>query len=105
LQEIFQTIVVYQDIHLKGISVRITAVALGAKIIENSFLSLVELGGPDSSFSLEPEEFKIWLMKCVMLAEKSSWEVRYDLTKQLLKVGNFSRSLFIVKCLKERQKS
>lgn len=39
-----------------------TSVALGAKIIEKHFILDRSLGGPDSSFSMEPQEFKKWWM-------------------------------------------
>lgn len=45
--------------HTMGYIVPMTAVALGARIIEKHFILDRNLGGADSSFSMEPEEFKL----------------------------------------------
>src|SRR4030065_149552 len=44
--------------HTLGTTVPVAAAAVGAKIIEKHFILDRKLGGPDSSFSLEPHEFK-----------------------------------------------
>lgn len=45
--------------HTMGYVVPMTAVALGASIVEKHFILDRELGGADSSFSMMPDEFKL----------------------------------------------
>jgi pseudaminic acid synthase len=98
LADTFNTVVGLSD-HTLGISVPIAAVALGAKIIEKHFILDRKLGGPDSAFSLEPEEFKS-MVKAVREVEKVLGEVSYELTEKIKKSREFSRSLFVVKDMK-----
>lgn len=93
--ERFGTVVGLSD-HTLGISVPIAAVALGAKIIEKHFILDRKLGGPDSAFSLEPEEFRT-MVKSVRESEKALGNVSYELTEKIKKSREFSRSLFVVK--------
>lgn len=98
LVEKFKTVIGLSD-HTLGISVPIAAVALGARIIEKHFILTRALGGPDATFSLEPEEFKA-MAKAVREAEQALGEVNYDLTDKMKKSREFSRSLFVVKDMK-----
>jgi pseudaminic acid synthase len=43
--------------HTMGATVPVVAVTLGAKVIEKHFIFSRDLGGPDSSFSMEPSDF------------------------------------------------
>ena len=95
LADTFKTVVGLSD-HTLGISVPIAAVALGAKIIEKHFILDRKLGGPDSAFSLEPEDFKS-MVKAIREVEKALGKVSYDLTEKAKKSRVFSRSLFVVK--------
>lgn len=99
LRETFKTVVGLSD-HTLGISVPIAAVALGAKIIEKHFILDRSLGGPDASFSLEPEEFKT-MVEAVREVEKALGEISYELTDKMKKSREFSRSLFVVENMKE----
>lgn len=95
----FKYIVGLSD-HTLGISVPITAVAMGAKIIEKHFILDKKLGGPDAAFSVEPEEFK-QMVKSVREVEKALGEVSYKLTEGMKKSREHSRSLFVVKDIKK----
>ena len=99
LQKRFKTVIGLSD-HTLGISVPIASVSLGAKIIEKHFILDRKLGGPDASFSLEPDEFKL-MVKAVRETEKALGEVTYKLTKKAKKSREFSRSLFAVEDIKK----
>ncbi len=86
--------------HTLGVTVPIVSVALGAKVIEKHFILDRSIGGPDASFSLDKQEFKL-LVDSVRDAEKSLGTVNYELTEKKLKSREFSRSLFVVKDMKE----
>lgn len=86
--------------HTTGISVPITATALGAKIIEKHFILDRTIGGPDAAFSLEPQEFKQMVTE-VRNAEKALGRVTYQLTDKIKNSRMFSRSLFAVKDIKK----
>ncbi len=98
MTETFKTIVGLSD-HTLGISAPIAAVALGAKIIEKHCILDRKLGGPDSVFSLEPEEFKA-MVKAVREVEKALGVISYELTEKVKKSREFARSLFVVKDIK-----
>lgn len=85
--------------HTMGITVPVAATVLGAKIIEKHFILDRSIGGPDSSFSLNKEEFSE-MTAAVREAEKVVGEVNYALTPSQLKNRDFSRSLFVVRDVK-----
>ncbi|MBC7475493.1 MAG: pseudaminic acid synthase, partial [Candidatus Sericytochromatia bacterium] len=95
----FNTIVGLSD-HTLGISVPIASIALGAKVIEKHFILDRSLGGPDSTFSLEPIEFKN-MVNSVREIEKALGQVNYELSEKMQKSREFSRSLFVVKNIEE----
>jgi pseudaminic acid synthase len=99
LAETFGVIAGLSD-HTLGITVPIAAVALGAKIIEKHFTLSRADGGPDSAFSLEPDELKA-MVNAIRETEKALGAVSYELTDKMKKSREFSRSLFIVKDIKE----
>jgi pseudaminic acid synthase len=81
--------------HTHGIATAVAAVALGACVIEKHFtLSRAETG-PDSAFSLEPQEFKE-MVNAVRITEKAIGKVCYELTQPEVASKNFRRSLFAV---------
>jgi pseudaminic acid synthase len=82
--------------HTLGISVPVAAVAIGASIIEKHLTLSRAEPGPDSAFSLEPEEFKA-MVEAVRVAEKALGRVSYELTEHERASRTFRRSLFIVK--------
>ena len=86
--------------HTLGITAPVVATCLGAKVIEKHFILDRSIGGPDASFSLDEQEF-MQMVQAVRAAEKSLGEVNYQLTKKQQKGRDFSRSLYVVKDLKQ----
>lgn len=86
--------------HTLGITVPVISVALGAKVIEKHFILDKTVGGPDSSFSLEPLEFKS-MVDAVRDAEKALGKVDYTMTENKKYSRLLGRSLFVVKDMKE----
>jgi N-acetylneuraminate synthase len=85
--------------HSLGIAVPVAAVALGACIIEKHFTLSRAEPGPDSAFSLEPQEFKA-MVDAVRCAEKALGNVHYGLSGADAKSRVFRRSLFVVRPVK-----
>ncbi len=85
--------------HTLGIAVPIAAVSLGACIVEKHFTLSRAAGGPDSAFSLEPEEFKN-MVQSIRVAEQALGRVHYGLSAGESKSRAFRRSLFVVKDMK-----
>lgn len=85
--------------HSMGIEVPLAAVALGAKVIEKHFILDRSIGGPDSSFSLEPQDFAA-MAAAVRNVEKAIGTVNYEVAGSKLKNRQFSRSLYVVKDIK-----
>lgn len=86
--------------HTMSNSVAIASVALGARIIEKHFILDRSIGGPDSSFSMNKEEFAD-MVKSIREVEKALGSISYTLSEGALKNRKFSRSLFVVKDLKK----
>ncbi|MFN3870843.1 MAG: pseudaminic acid synthase [Aquificaceae bacterium] len=85
--------------HTLGISIPIAAVALGAVLVEKHFILDRSLGGPDSAFSLEPQEFKN-MVEAIKEVEKALGTITYELTEKQKEMRRFSRSLFVVEDMK-----
>jgi N-acetylneuraminate synthase len=102
LSEAFQVPVGLSD-HTLGIAVPVAAVAFGACIVEKHFTLSRSIPGPDSTFSLEPEEFKA-MVEAVRTAEKAIGSIHYGLSEQESKSRVFRRSLFVVKEMKAGEK-
>jgi len=85
--------------HTMGISVPVAAVALGACIIEKHLTLSRATPGPDSGFSLEPQEFKA-MVEAVRTAEKALGAVHYGLSGKEESSRVFRRSLFVVQDVK-----
>ena len=99
LAEAFDVVAGLSD-HTLGISVPIAAVALGARIIEKHFTLSRDLPGPDTAFSLEPQEFR-QMVDSVRTVEKALGSVYYGLNEKEAKNRIFRRSLFVVEDVKE----
>lgn len=81
--------------HTMGIAVPVAAVALGARIIEKHFCKSRSEQGPDSAFSLEPDEFSA-MVAAVRIAEQAVGKARYERTPGEAAGLAFRRSLFFV---------
>jgi pseudaminic acid synthase len=86
--------------HTMGIAVPVAAVALGACIIEKHLTLSRSVPGPDSAFSLEPQEFKA-MVEAVRIAEKALGDVHYGLSAKEQASRAFRRSLFVVADVEE----
>jgi N-acetylneuraminate synthase len=86
--------------HTLGISVPVAAVALGACIVEKHFTLSRQMPGPDSAFSLEPQEFKAMVV-AIRETEKALGRVCYEVSEHEKVSRVFRRSLFIVKDIKK----
>jgi pseudaminic acid synthase len=89
--------------HTLGITVPVVSVALGAKVIEKHFILDKSIGGPDASFSLEPNEFK-QMVDSVRDAEKAVGKVDYSMNEKKKNSRLLGRSLFVVKDIKAGEK-
>lgn len=99
MKDTFNTVVGLSD-HTLGHTVALGAVALGAKIVEKHFTLNREDGGPDAKFSMEPDEFKEMVTNIRDL-EKALGQVTYELTDKQRNSREHSRSLFVVKDVKQ----
>jgi pseudaminic acid synthase len=82
--------------HTMGATVPIVATTFGAKIIEKHFILDRSIGGPDSSFSMNEQEFKS-MVDAIREAESAVGKIDYRLTEKQRKGRDFSRSLYVVK--------
>lgn len=85
--------------HTLGITAPVISIALGVKVIEKHFILDKSIGGPDSSFSLEPLEFK-QMVEAVRDAEKALGKVDYSMSEKKINSRLLGRSLFVVKDVK-----
>lgn len=85
--------------HSMGSFSAATAVAMGANIIEKHFCISRAIKNPDSSFSMEPDEFKA-MVESVREVEKAMGKVIYGVSKQEESNARFRRSLFVVEDIK-----
>lgn len=89
--------------HSMGSVGAVTAVALGAKVIEKHFCLDRAIENPDSSFSMNPEEFA-QMVKDIRQAEKAIGIVKYGATEQEKSSAVFRKSIFVVKNIKKGEK-
>jgi len=102
MQKMFRMPVGFSD-HSLGIGASVTAVSLGASVIEKHFTLSRKLKTVDSFFSIEPQELRM-LVDTIRVLKKATGKVHYGLTKE--EKGNriFRRSLFAVEDIKKGQK-
>ena len=76
------------------------AVALGACIIEKHLTLSRKISGPDSAFSLEPDEFSS-MVHAVRMTERAIGRVRYGVLEHERQSVLFRRSLFAVQDIRK----
>ncbi|HET8858754.1 pseudaminic acid synthase [Marivirga sp.] len=96
LKETFNVKVGVSD-HTMGSTIPIVSVALGATVVEKHFILDRSLGGPDSAFSMEPNEFAD-MVQGVREAEEALGKVSYEVSE---KSKLRRRSLFVAKDIKK----
>ena len=89
--------------HSMGSVGAVTAVALGASIIEKHFCLDRAIESPDSTFSMNPMEFK-QMVHDIRQAEKAIGSVKYGPSEQEKSSQIFRRSIFCVKNIKRGEK-
>ncbi len=85
--------------HTIGAVSAITAVTLGAVMIEKHFIIDRSIGGPDAAFSMNEQEFT-QMVKDIRMAEKAMGKVDYTLTDKMKSGREFSRSLYVAEDMK-----
>ncbi len=86
--------------HTMGSAVPVAAVALGASMVEKHLTLRRSDGGPDSAFSMEPEEFAA-MVRDIRNVEKALGSAEYRLTPFQEEEHSGTRSLFVVKDVAE----
>lgn len=81
--------------HTIGFEAAAAAVALGAVMVEKHFILDKSIGGPDSSFSMEPEEFS-QMVDVIRNIEKSLGKPTYNTIENPPSGRAFARSIFVV---------
>lgn len=98
LEETFSVPVGLSD-HSLGSVAAVTSVAMGAKIIEKHFCMSREIKNPDSSFSMEPDEFKK-MVDDIRAAERAIGKIDYSISEKEKNSRIFRRSIFAVEDIK-----
>lgn len=86
--------------HSMGSVVPTGAAALGIKMVEKHLTLRRADGGPDGAFSMEPSEFKE-MVDNIRILEKALGSPEYHLTAKQEKERSGSRSLFVVKDIRQ----
>ena len=85
--------------HSLGSVAAVTSIAMGAKIIEKHLCMSREIENPDSSFSMEPAEFKK-MVEDIRDAERAIGKVDYSISEKEKNSRIFRRSIFAVEDIK-----
>ncbi len=85
--------------HTEGCIAPMTAVALGANVIEKHFIIDRKIGGPDAAFSMEADEFAL-MVSNVRKVEKAMGSVQYPTEPSKIKGREYSRSLYVAEDMK-----
>lgn len=86
--------------HTMGIEAPVAAVALGASVIEKHLTLSRSHPGPDSAFSLEPQEFKA-MVDAVRNTERALGDVQFGCTGREANSRVFRRSLFVTEAMRQ----
>lgn len=86
--------------HTPGHVVAVAAVAMGACLVEKHFTLSRSIPGPDSSFSMEPAEFRT-MVDAIRIVEKAVGSVSYKVCASEEKSLVFRKSLFVVQDVRE----
>ena len=89
--------------HSMGSIAAVTAVALGANIIEKHFCLGREIENPDSSFSMEPEEYRK-MVEEIRQAERAMGKVSYELSEEEISSRNIRKSIFVSADIKKGER-
>lgn len=95
LAETFDVVPGLSD-HTLGTEIPVAGVSLGARIVEKHLTLSRQDEGPDSDFSLEPNEFAE-MVQAIRKTEDALGEVCYETTEKESESESFRRSLFVVK--------
>ncbi|KJU83724.1 pseudaminic acid synthase [Candidatus Magnetobacterium bavaricum] len=101
LRERFGTVVGLSD-HSTSIAIPVASVVLGACIVEKHFTLGRHLGGPDSEFSLEPQEFK-QMVQAIRQVETALGDGSYHVSDRVRRNRVHARSLFVVEDIQQGQ--
>ena len=85
--------------HTMGSDVAVAAVALGACVVEKHFIIDRAIGGPDSAFSMNREEFAA-MVRSIRNVEKALGTVSYPTDVAKIKGRQFCRSLYVAEDMK-----
>jgi pseudaminic acid synthase len=85
--------------HTEGAIVPMVAVSLGAEVVEKHFIIDRAIGGPDSAFSMEAQEFES-MVRSIRLVESSLGRVNYPKELATIKGREFCRSLYVAEDIK-----
>lgn len=85
--------------HTMGSIVPVTAVALGAEVVEKHFIIDRSIGGPDSQFSMEASEFRE-MVDSIRNVEKALGKVYYPIDPSIIKGRTACRSLYVAEDVK-----
>lgn len=85
--------------HTEGYAVPMAAVALGAEVVEKHFIIDRSIGGPDSAFSMEADEFKL-MVENIRKVEMALGCVNYPADSSKIKGREFCRSLYVAEDIK-----
>ena len=97
---LFVTIIPLVVVYLVLSKYIVAGVALGARVIEKHLTLSRKDGGPDGTFSMEPQEFKN-MVTDIRNVEKALGKVTYELTEKQKKSKGRSRSLYVVSDIKK----
>lgn len=89
--------------HSMGSLGAVTAVAMGASIVEKHFCLSREIANPDSSFSMEPQEFAD-MVRDIRTVERAKGKVFYGPAEQEMNNLNFRKSIFVSNDIKKGER-